>query len=110
MRSPRQKRKLRRQKRAEVAERELRGQQRTAARRAKAAKVLERERKIDRMCRSKKRYATRESAEAAALDTGKYVYECVLPADCGGWHLTSKALDPPNPNYRKDRDDVATPD
>lgn len=91
-RGARAKRKERRRKREEVAQRELRGRERTAVRQAKADRIAEREAKIDRMCRSKKRYATEESANAAALDTGKYVYKCIPPADCGGWHLTSKAL------------------
>jgi hypothetical protein len=103
----RARRKLRQRKAAKVAQRQLRGQMRTGARRAKAEEVAAVERRIDRMCRSKKRYATEESANAAAIDTGKYVYKCHPPADCGGWHVTSKALDRA-PRPRKAGDDVAS--
>lgn len=91
--TPRQRSRINRVRRAAHAEQLVRAEANVAAKQAEADAIAQREARIERMCTSKKRYASEESARAAAIDEGKYHYKCHPPADCGGWHLTSKALD-----------------
>lgn len=92
-------------RRAAHGEQVARAESNAAAKQAEATAIAQREARIERMCRSKVRYEWESSAKAAALDQGKYHYKCYPPADCGGWHLTSRALDEaPQP---KKADDVA---